>query len=426
MNVDPVAAQELANFIINDSELYRGQTQAIIKNLAKKLRSGKFDAEKSVKLWRYLADNGAKKYIFEYGRKGNARYWQEVKGFDIFSVPTRLSTAKRLAAYYDQQIREEAGFKINPSGRRISRANLSGSRYVARPSQITRKRPTKRLVRRRRANLTAGAQGFFPNPQRGPSQIKRLTDTNAAGPWEFSFKGESGKWHFMNRYGRFNEAWQAATHFAEIGYPGTPVRLRDESKQEKTIYYTFRHPPMKTNPLGPKLVKHAKTLRDYGRRNLRMAQAANYLVQVKRGTQWKTLATFFAEQSARDYAVALHDRYPTQTIRVFRGGEPMRRNPSVREESPEVKAAAKLFQDFTGHRVRTGREVALPKAKAGLAVGPVLAVAYETTRDGKREKYLHEFAPRARPILAASSDGRSLFMLGGAYRFTDRGIVDKK
>lgn len=101
----------------------------------------------------------------------------------------------------------------------------------------------------------------------------------------------------------------------------------------------------------------------------------------------------------------------------------LKKNPAPRSE---VTAAARRFQSFTGHRATRAQKVRLPQASAGFAVGPVLAVAYETTRDGKREKYMHEFHPGARPLLASSSDGRSLYLLGGAYRFTSRGIVDKR
>lgn len=106
----------------------------------------------------------------------------------------------------------------------------------------------------------------------------------------------------------------------------------------------------------------------------------------------------------------------------------LRKNPAPRETArgAEVSQAAKLYQDFTGHKATTARRVAVPHPTTGLAIGPLLAVAYETTRDGKRERYLHEFRRGARPLLAASHDGRSLQLLGGAYRFTERGIVDGK
>lgn len=101
-------------------------------------------------------------------------------------------------------------------------------------------------------------------------------------------------------------------------------------------------------------------------------------------------------------------------------------NPSSRV-SHAVKDAARLYEAFTGH---DGDEVARvdlpPPPKVALAIGRVLLVGYETIRDGVRENYVHRFAKHARPLLAASHDGRSVFLLGGAYTFTDRGIVDKK
>lgn len=40
-----------------------------------------------------------------------------------------------------------------------------GSTYVKRPSQITKRAPTKRLKRRRAKNLKSPKRGFFPNPR---------------------------------------------------------------------------------------------------------------------------------------------------------------------------------------------------------------------------------------------------------------------
>lgn len=163
------------------------------------------------------------------------------------------------------------------------------------------------------------------------------------------------------------------------------------------------------------------------------APGAEYCVQVKRGKKWHPLARFYSKVFAQDYGQALANKYPQQTFRVHWPDALERRikkNPAPRAESAaapqhDVEQAARLFQDFTGHRPARARRVRIPQARAGLVVGPLLAVAYETTRDGKREKYLHEFRRGARPTLAASADGRFLYVLGGAFRFTERGIVDK-
>jgi hypothetical protein len=51
---------------------------------------------------------------------------------------------------------------------------------------------------------------------------------------------------------------------------------------------------------------------------------------------------------------------------------------------------------------------------------------YRTTRDGVTEKYEHTFRSKSRPALVSSSDGKQLYLLGGAYNITDRGIEDRK
>jgi hypothetical protein len=107
------------------------------------------------------------------------------------------------------------------------------------------------------------------------------------------------------------------------------------------------------------------------------------------------------------------------------------RNP-VPPSSAMVEGAAKLFRDFTGHEPRVTkvatREMTKPFMSGDnpvLAFGELLAVEYETVRDGKTERYRHAFRKQSRPLIAASHDGKSLYILGGEYEFTDRGIVDK-
>lgn len=92
----------------------------------------------------------------------------------------------------------------------------------------------------------------------------------------------------------------------------------------------------------------------------------------------------------------------------------------------EIEQAAKLFEDFTGHdasEVVPVKVRSLPKT--ALAVGMILGVIYETVRDGEKERYIHQFKARSRPLFAVSHDGKQLLLLGGAYDFTDRGIVDR-
>jgi len=97
-------AHELYLFTISDSALYRQQGEPIVKNLARKKIKGVFKEPLAVKLYKYLADNAAKKYTFEFGDKGNAGYWASVKGYGIFTVPQRVEAAKALLDYYREQI----------------------------------------------------------------------------------------------------------------------------------------------------------------------------------------------------------------------------------------------------------------------------------------------------------------------------------
>jgi hypothetical protein len=68
------AARELKLYIDNDAQLYRQQFEPILKNLMTKIGRGTYDSVKSVKLWGYLCESGAKKYHREFGGSGRDRW----------------------------------------------------------------------------------------------------------------------------------------------------------------------------------------------------------------------------------------------------------------------------------------------------------------------------------------------------------------
>jgi hypothetical protein len=90
-----------------------------------------------------------------------------------------------------------------------------------------------------------------------------------------------------------------------------------------------------------------------------------------------------------------------------------------------VEKARKAYKDFSGHvpqKVRTSR---LPdKPVTGWEMGPVVGIAYQAKRDGQTKEYFHEFRKDARPRLVSQDDGRQLYIDGGRYKVTDRGIED--
>lgn len=111
-SIDAEGARELELFIVNDSYTYR-QVQAIIANLAKKIKKGTYDHAKAVKLWGYAADTGAQRYTKEYGAGGaNGSYGS-------FNKPTRMAVAVELQKYYQDELNEAAGVKTNPQHRDV-------------------------------------------------------------------------------------------------------------------------------------------------------------------------------------------------------------------------------------------------------------------------------------------------------------------
>jgi hypothetical protein len=128
-------------------------------------------------------------------------------------------------------------------------------------------------------------------------------------------------------------------------------------------------------------------------------------------------------------------RFLAQAAQALHGERKTRTNPVPPSSAVRVREAAKLFRDFTGHdaeitsRVDAARELGLPVRKGQkiplLAFGELLAVEYETIRDNVTERYRHAFRKSSRPLIAARHDGKRIYIVGGRYRFTERGIVDE-
>lgn len=101
--------------------------------------------------------------------------------------------------------------------------------------------------------------------------------------------------------------------------------------------------------------------------------------------------------------------------------------PRVNPSAPaEARKAARRLEEFTGHPAKLHRVKAPKSARAGWALGKVASISYIATRDGEIAEYVHKFASRSRPQLVSSVDGSQLYLLGGAYSVTDRGIVDTR
>jgi hypothetical protein len=107
--------------------------------------------------------------------------------------------------------------------------------------------------------------------------------------------------------------------------------------------------------------------------------------------------------------------------------EKRRVNPDVRQK---LDQAAQKLEDFTGHgathveRVRTRSD-----ERTGLVIGEMDQIDYRAAREGveggRMVRYRHKFRKGSRPLLAVSTDGKQLHVVGGQYEFTEAGIEDR-
>jgi hypothetical protein len=96
---DPHAADELRMYMENDFGIWEGnQKKSIEKNLALKMKKGKYDAAQAPKLWMYLVDQGAQKYVKEFGSAGD-------RVDSIFNKATRMQVAAEFAKDFEQAVK---------------------------------------------------------------------------------------------------------------------------------------------------------------------------------------------------------------------------------------------------------------------------------------------------------------------------------
>lgn len=89
----------------------------------------------------------------------------------------------------------------------------------------------------------------------------------------------------------------------------------------------------------------------------------------------------------------------------------------------------KAWQRFARFHERSPKEgelvtIQLTGKPTAFLVGDLEGVIYRTRDDGQR--YVHEFNKSARPVLYVTDDGKQIYVLAGAYSFTDRGFEDRK
>jgi hypothetical protein len=139
---------------------------------------------------------------------------------------------------------------------------------------------------------------------------------------------------------------------------------------------------------------------------------------------------FGTHDRARGKAQLLVKRFPILgTYKVWIGAPQRRRNPDPRTDA-KLDEAAQRLADFSGHEPHKLLKVRPHSTDLeGLVIGELDLIGYRTKRigiaGGKLVRYAHDFAKGSRPLLAVTSDGKQLYIVGGRYEFTDAGIEDR-
>jgi hypothetical protein len=112
-------------------------------------------------------------------------------------------------------------------------------------------------------------------------------------------------------------------------------------------------------------------------------------------------------------------------VPVMRGNNPVPPSSRAHEIEKHARTAENLYTAFTGHDALERIAIDKPVMPDVLSViGDIDGVLYTTVRDGVTESYIHKFKKSSRPLFCVAPDGKSIYMIGGSYNFTERGIVD--
>ncbi len=105
--LDEEAMTELRLYMENESSLHN-QFMSIIKNIQRKMKSGRYDPKLAPKLWMYWVDEGARKYLKEFGGPGDMKM--------MFPKPLREALAKEFAEQYEDAIKAGEYGKLASNG----------------------------------------------------------------------------------------------------------------------------------------------------------------------------------------------------------------------------------------------------------------------------------------------------------------------
>lgn len=98
-------------------------------------------------------------------------------------------------------------------------------------------------------------------------------------------------------------------------------------------------------------------------------------------------------------------------------------NPVPPSKRVKLSHAVDLYQRFRGDDPEYIDTIEVADYDTFMVIGYLDFVGYHTIRDGEHERYVHHFDEKSRPLLCSSHDGKQLIIVGGRYKFGDRGII---
>lgn len=116
---------------------------------------------------------------------------------------------------------------------------------------------------------------------------------------------------------------------------------------------------------------------------------------------------------------------------IFGSMQESRRVNATRRRNPEsLDEAAQKLEDFTGRpATHVERVESRSPQKTAWTLGELDLIGYRAAREGisggKMVRYSHPFRKGSRPLLATSTDGKQLKIVGGRYEVTEAGIEDR-
>lgn len=207
------------------------------------------------------------------------------------------------------------------------------------------------------------------------------------------------------------------------------IRWYAADRGNQVPQYQVEHgPQLISQHVVDSLAKAKRIAEDHAQ--LQEVRAARLQRNPRRGVTRRARGRVTAAKVVRDCGGAVGLKRKAKYCRKVKnrgarvGLQRMKQNPDAPPQR-ELQDAVQRFTGFRGTTPERVDRVPVPKPpRVLLHVGEVLGIMYRTERDGEVGDYLHEFRKKSRPTLAVTSDGKTLYLLGGAYRVTDHGIED--